>query len=410
MQYRSLNTQADELRLISIHPRSPSALHRQENVDLVACTLDYYSLIREHGKKISQIRDPDVSLDWTTKYRLGKEIYQYRKDSGLSLEEIGIYNPIKHETYFDGYDITYQIHDRRSRVGGRFEWGDYVALSYTWGNPADRKDICVDGEIVKVQSNLEAALRALRDKEPMRSGYKVWVDALCINQGDINERSREVRRMRLIYKIAADVVIWLGSENDESDKAMNLIHILSHSCEDGTDKALGAKLREDPGYLQPGAWLALSCLLERQYWSRMWIIQELCLGGANAPILCGQKSVTWREFFTAIYSFGKHNVDVIFRCIDHERATVGKRPFGLNRNKIIHINMEHQKQTGAGKPQFMCLLDLARKSDASDMKDKVYGILGLMPSPVIPLVGLDYSRSVEEVYTEFARNYIVGSK
>ena len=410
MQYRSLNTKADELRLISVLPRSPSALHLQENVDLVACTLDHYSLIRDHGKEISQIRDPDVSLDWTTKYRLGRESYHYRKDSGLSLEETETNDPTKHETYVDGNDTTYQVHDRRSRGGGRFEWGDYVALSYTWGNPADRKDICIDGEIVKVQSNLEAALRALRDKEPMRSGYKVWVDALCINQCDIGERSREVRRMRLIYKIAADVVIWLGSEDDESNKAMDLIHTLSQSCEDGTDKALGAKLREDPRYLQPGAWLALSRLLERQYWSRMWIIQELCLGGANAPILCGQMSVTWREFFTAIYTFGKHNVDVIFRCIDRERAMVGKRPFGLNRNKIIHIIMEHQKQTGAGKPQFMCLLDLARKSDASEMKDKVYGILGLMPSSVTPLVSLNYGCSVEEVYTEFARNYIIGSE
>jgi hypothetical protein len=410
MKYRSLNIQADELRLISILSRSPSASLRQDNDDLVACTLDHYSLIRASGKALLPTRDAEISLDWTSEHQRDEERQRRRKDSGSSFGSTGSEEVISHKAPIGEHNIASQDFENHRSIGGRFEWGDYVALSYTWGNPADKKKIILNGEIVLVQANLEAALRALQRKEPMRSGYKIWIDALCINQGDLGERSREVRRMRLIYKMAADVVIWLGSEAEESDKAMDLIRILSDSCKDGTDKALGVKLRRDPGYLEPGAWLALSCLLERSYWNRMWIIQELCLGGANAPILCGYKSVTWKEFFTGIYTFGKYNVNVIFNCIDRERALVGKKPFGLNRNKIIHIDMEHERQIGAGKTQYMCLLDIARKSDASDLKDKVYGILGLMPGPVTSLIDLDYARSIEKVYTEFARNYITGSK
>ncbi|KAF1936259.1 hypothetical protein EJ02DRAFT_314249, partial [Clathrospora elynae] len=67
------------------------------------------------------------------------------------------------------------------------------------GNPEDKKEIIINNQILKVQANLEEALRVLRQKNPTRSGYCVWVDALCINQEDLSERSREVRRMRLIY-------------------------------------------------------------------------------------------------------------------------------------------------------------------------------------------------------------------
>ena len=78
----------------------------------------------------------------------------------------------------------------------------------------------------------------LRHKEPIKLGYKIWVDALCINQQDIVERGQEVRRMGLIYRQARNVVIWLGNEARESDKAMDLIRILSNACDTGQDRAL----------------------------------------------------------------------------------------------------------------------------------------------------------------------------
>ncbi|KAI8935043.1 hypothetical protein NX059_008707 [Plenodomus lindquistii] len=267
----------------------------------------------------------------------------------------------------------------------------------------------INQRIISVQANLESALRMLRDKRPMMNGYFIWIDALCINQEDMNERSQEVRRMRLIYRLAANVVIWLGPRAEGSDEAMDLVKILSVSCQSHTDKSLGQELRKNPKHLGDGVWYALSRLLERSYWTRMWIIQELCLGSDQTPVLCGEKVVTWQELYAALFIFGKHNIDVVFSCIDRERKDVGLAPFGLNRNKIIHVNSEQQKQIGCGKPQFMPLLDLARKSEASDARDKVYGILGLMHPAVVALVTLDYRLSVEQVYTDFAMQYMIGT-
>ncbi|KAF2997713.1 hypothetical protein E8E13_006810 [Curvularia kusanoi] len=212
--------------------------------------------------------------------------------------------------------------------------------------------------------------------------------------------------MRLIYSLAAEVVIWLGPESRNSDKAMELIIVLSDACKNGTDKSLGAEFRRNPEYIGGGAWLALSQLLERTYWHRMWIIQELCLAGTKAPILCGKKFVTWEQFYSALHTFGKHNTDIMFACIDHERKAAGLSASGLSRNKIIHIDFEHRKQAGNTGPQYMPLLDLARHSDASNPRDKIYGLLGLMDPAVSSVVTLDYNLSVEDVYTEFTRQYI----
>ncbi|EUC49898.1 hypothetical protein COCMIDRAFT_1312 [Bipolaris oryzae ATCC 44560] len=385
MQYRRINSRLEELRLVSILHRPDqeqaefSAVPHRERDDLVHCTLEHYSLAQDRWTRDSLSKDPGFSLDWTA----------------VDCQD-------------ENQSNSSEPDDSRLDISARwrFDWGDFVALSYTWGDPADKKAIVINGEVVRVQANLEAALRVLRSKKPMRSGYRIWVDAICIKQEDLAERSREVRRMRMIYGLAADVVIWLGPEAEDSNKAMDLILTLSNSCKNGTDKSLGVYLRSNPEYLVRGSWLALSKLLERQYWYRMWIIQELCLGGSKSPILCGDKVIIWEDFFSALYSFGKHNVDVIFACIDGERKAAGLTPFGLNRNKIIHINLEHHKQAGREKAQYMPLLDLARKSDALNPIDKVYGILGLMHHAVSSLTTLDYSLSVEEVYTNFARQYI----
>lgn len=87
-------------------------------------------------------------------------------------------------------------------VPGRFAWGDYIALSYTWGDPKETREIFVNGKSVQVTVNLEAALRALCNKAPVKAGLKLWIDALCINQDDDDEKAVQVKRMANIYQRA----------------------------------------------------------------------------------------------------------------------------------------------------------------------------------------------------------------
>jgi hypothetical protein len=100
--------------------------------------------------------------------------------------------------------------------------GSYYALSYRWDDLSDKK-IIVNDVIVKVGHNLEAALRQLRSR-----GYlRVWVDALCINQDDVEEKGLQIRNMRQIYSQAMCVISWLG---DDPDNIANAVKYLFENC------------------------------------------------------------------------------------------------------------------------------------------------------------------------------------
>jgi len=83
----------------------------------------------------------------------------------------------------------------------------YTALSYVWGDPTDTQQITVHGQPVQITATLELALRHLRDKKDV---IRVWADALCINQTDMQERSQHVSQMGTVYAIARHTIIDLG--------------------------------------------------------------------------------------------------------------------------------------------------------------------------------------------------------
>ncbi|KAH8702916.1 heterokaryon incompatibility protein-domain-containing protein, partial [Phaeosphaeriaceae sp. PMI808] len=80
-------------------------------------------------------------------------------------------------------------------------------LSYCWGNVAQKKLIECNKRPFQVTNNLYSALQHLRYKDKERI---LWIDAICINQEDWNERSAQVVIMRNIYQRAERVLVWLG--------------------------------------------------------------------------------------------------------------------------------------------------------------------------------------------------------
>lgn len=95
---------------------------------------------------------------------------------------------------------------------------EYEALSYSWG-PTGTQTLFID-------QNLAYALRFLHSPEKTRT----WcVDAVCINQQDIDKRNAQIRRIGDIYSLAQKVIIWLGPESDNSTYALStLIHFAQH--------------------------------------------------------------------------------------------------------------------------------------------------------------------------------------
>jgi len=109
----------------------------------------------------------------------------------------------------------------------RYDWGDYLALSYVWGPATLKRHIILNDLRFAVTDNLYHALHQLRSCRRMHEGFKLWVDAICINQDDVQERSEQVARMRDIYTFAWQVVIWLGPEANHSDLAFTALRWLA---------------------------------------------------------------------------------------------------------------------------------------------------------------------------------------
>ena len=96
----------------------------------------------------------------------------------------------------------------------------YEALSYVWGSASNPQSIRIDGHHFPVTANLHAALLCLRDAYLERL---IWVDAICINQGDDAEKATQVQLMARIYAQARNVIVWLGPATPETSRALEVV-------------------------------------------------------------------------------------------------------------------------------------------------------------------------------------------
>jgi len=190
----------------------------------------------------------------------------------------------------------------------------YEALSYTWGT-SDGQSIQVNGTDVPVTENLHIALHHFREET---SEVLLWVDALCINQEDYVEKSQQLHLMRDIYAYAKRTRVWLGPADDNSDDIMiQLAQIGKNVIECGAFdlfiRMTTLSIKDPPGAAQAEneaaklvesmldsslAKLEDSCrllkgvcnLLSRQYWSRVWILQEIVVS-RNVEVYCGNLKI-----------------------------------------------------------------------------------------------------------------------
>lgn len=168
----------------------------------------------------------------------------------------------------------------------------YDALSYVWGEPGNSSPTIKILEnnrthIISIRQSLANALERLRHPQEHR---KLWVDALCINQEDLEEKNDQISRMSNIYNSARHVCIWLGPRDRTSFKAISFI-----------ERCLDFDIFEQM-ILDENAWSdweALWMLMRRPWFSRRWILQEIAMA-KDATLFCGEDSVSWKQFVDVI--------------------------------------------------------------------------------------------------------------
>jgi hypothetical protein len=168
----------------------------------------------------------------------------------------------------------------------------FDALSYTWGAPSKMETILCNGLEMKIGANLHEAIQTLFSP-PISLNLPIWIDAICINQGDDEEKGHQVHRMGDVYRRANKVVVWLGPAENDSDLAMESLSGLSERLSSLPFRSIVYGFEENglPDENSP-VWHAVGNLFRRQWFGRLWTFQEAVLA-AKSIAVAGQKMADW---------------------------------------------------------------------------------------------------------------------
>lgn len=309
--------------------------------------------------------------------------------------------------------------------------GHYEALSYEWnprkipgpqgpmegnqgGEATDtQKEIFIKGQAFGVTPNLYAALWHIRKASPEGYDRVLWIDALCINQDDDDEKDMEIPRMREIYSNASRVLAWLGESTEISNQAMNFFNGLElFEFRDEVqlrDILLAADSADNSPWQKFG-----DGLLNRSFWSRLWVVQEVVLA-RQILLMCGEGVMEW-EWFTSLLKFAQnaglriHQIPSLPPPIpSSEPGHVTRRPLftppGVRTGIGPVINLRERVQQGT-YPDLGELLVSFRFYDATVNHDHIYALLGVAADARGPKLIPSYQRCVEDVYID-ATKYMI---
>ncbi|KAI0413224.1 heterokaryon incompatibility protein-domain-containing protein [Xylaria grammica] len=392
----------------------------------------------------------------------------------------------------------------------------YEALSYVWGSSNDLVDIDVNGVAFSATRNLHAALRRLREHIPDEGSNEdsrtLWIDAVCINQNDPEEKRHQVQLMGDIYSQTAHGLLWLGEEPDEphpfvskeqdkeitrplemlgevsnkvsaflpafdNPKELDLMPEVQlrpgeHSFKIGRTRPEHWDSKFNPSELDEAGKLSLEadsfyqvrCLLmmlglgshlnwiahlqnepdetlttfrtntrqalhwlgTRPWWTRIWTVQE-CILPKDSELLYGPARIPWGRFLTGISNFQKHRtsccahvpgvndmlnhlVDTVLPCLILHQYCHNEDFNLLNPSGDIE---DSSHVSSLFRPE--SLLWTFRHREATDPRDKIYGILSLLRGrstntgqAAKALIVPDYSPEMnyEKVFTKAVFNII----
>ncbi|KAH7305735.1 heterokaryon incompatibility protein-domain-containing protein, partial [Rhexocercosporidium sp. MPI-PUGE-AT-0058] len=259
----------------------------------------------------------------------------------------------------------------------------YEALSYEWGPIFPELFVDMDGVEFPVRENLWWALWHLRLEDRPRT---LWIDALCINQKDTEERNYQVSRMDYIYHSASQCIAWVGKEEigpgleiDDCKLAIEFLdRINSHDAEASSSIALSTQAEMELN--------SLELLCYRRYWTRLWIIQEVLLS-KSVRIQCGPKSIPWTAL-TFLFDNLKARVHASYQF-----SISYSPPFRLSRAWSLTV----ERGIGGSPPALADLVILFKDSQCEDPRDTIFGLLGLTQNCCRDEVPADYSTTPENL-------------
>ena len=318
----------------------------------------------------------------------------------------------------------------------------FDTLSYTWGAINPQHQICVnDGQgHLAIRENCWSFLKHWR-KIALDLDWWIWIDAICINQADDNEKAEQVRQMKEIFTRARRVLVWLGRVSEDTalpdlfDKhASSLMpHPARWDASSKDHKTYKESLNKFHDLCFPShirfwsveqtnqAVRQLRHILISEYWTRLWIIQEAALAKTHCFILGN-----------ALYS--AHEMDTVYETIHIIKGIFDNYPYPLSPRRssfmgdVVHLMRDHfhirtwnaahhrlPSRTAPMKPvtqkSSASILDLTeqfQEHQCSDFRDRIYGLLSLTSHGAA--FEIDYQASPEDLFVGILKNVVLEQK
>ncbi|KAK2064444.1 hypothetical protein LY76DRAFT_601044 [Colletotrichum caudatum] len=257
-------------------------------------------------------------------------------------------------------------------LGSTASMVDYDAISYTWASEDGEMElterITLDWRGFLVTPNCADGTAACQ-KPGGREGH---LNRCRLSEPeDVGERGHQVRLMPQIFSRARHVLVYVGEPVPEEERLLQMLQA------DSVPAMLLHPLR-----------LALQPLLKRRYFSRAWVLQEVALA-RKATLICGKFSMPW----SIVQIPGLAKLGLVIDAKEKHR-----RPNMLQLPSVLQFRAPAYRDSSG----LLQLLDLARHSHATDPRDKLFAVFGLVSCADADGIAPDYTKSTEEVYMRMA--------
>lgn len=312
----------------------------------------------------------------------------------------------------------------------------WLGSTYKEKKKQKRIRVRIDGADFYINENLHGALRQMRLESTVRV---LWADAICINQTDETEKSAQVAIMGDIYRNGRTTLAWLGEADHRTRKAFSKLgscayiqpdpslsetgsletsslsqssmlsrnsspsgdsSLIGHpslsSRPEHTHPGLVSRNSQSPGLFRwiPALWeslceqrllVSVESILRRPYFRRAWVVQEIAKSD-SVLVMCGKFTIKWNSLANGLSStYFKPSGGDPFVALDDIWLS-------LYDYDLVEVAMK------------------VSPTKAQDPRDKLYGILGLVPDHLMTTaVTVDYNKSPEEVFHEFTKGSLLSS-
>lgn len=258
---------------------------------------------------------------------------------------------------------------------------EYEAISYAWGLSPPTARLGMSGSspptFLQISPIVDTMLRHLR--QPYRQRC-VWIDALCINQKDLEEKGGQVNFMGEIYRQAKGIVIWVGPPANVNEDMTEFFNRLVKYANNPNDGRLDNE--------RAATWDQLRAFLARSWFTRRWTIQEAVLA-RQAIILCGKHIINFMVFVRNVTMFAQQQ--------SHIKSSLA----GAVQKLGMMYRLRNAIASQARSDPLALFVDFAT-AECTNERDRIYA-LNALNNLRVPVT---YTAPVEDIFTDYARLHV----